>query len=946
MQLNLGQKQAIETQSGAVLILAGPGTGKTRVLIQKMISLVESGIKAHRILAITFSKRATNEMDERLSHARPDLSDRISISTIHSLCLDLVQRHGFRLGLSQKPRLITESQSQLLFRQLISKLPTEFFLNSSNVEPALDSLFEFFGLCKDEGLWPEDILRYAEEIPEDEPEKKREWMALGELYNGFQSQCFQRGYIDFGDAILLALRLLEDHKQIREEVQSEWDAVLVDEFQDTNWAQIKLIRLMSSQGTHVCAVGDDDQSIYKFRGASFSAFSFFEQMFDPVQVIELSETYRLSPEILEVATALIRANGTQRYRPDKQITSSAKACGPVEVWECSSFESEAKSIIDRIESLLNQGVAPKEIGVLARGHSHGVLISQEAQRRGIPLQSLQTESLLDHDLIRDVLALFQLLRDPSDQIAFLRLLDSPFIGLSAHEVFSLIRWLAGRKMTYSHILEQAQQWASPEAHDSLQKTGKALQELTAHSARLAASEILYQWIEQTGIVTKLWKTSVDELKKLAQFHSQLFEWEITQPRRDLHSLLPLLESIFRHDIQLAGDGLERDPQFVALMTLHASKGLEFDHVFISSLVGRRMPVNFSKPTWILPEGLRKEAPIDKEIHIQEERRLLYVGLTRARKSLTLTTVNKKGVNPSSFLKTDLVSRVKDPKILVWKEIPPPSEESILKIESKTPFSRTKAASSISSEKKEALNLSFTELDKYERCPQAYWFQYELKLPPRHSPMKSLGISIHSALEEFYIQVRSGKIPSQEELLHAFSTSFESLRSEDPTLGDEHRDIGLRQLKTFYEKSGGQFEKPLAVEVPFSFALGKHKLRGKIDRVDGTEKAVRIVDYKTGKPKDSENDKDQKFAEDSLQFSIYALAAKECFGWSVENLSFYYLADGSSLVTTRTEASLDETKARIASLAEQILEQQFEPKPSSFNCRGCDYGRLCPSAKAS
>jgi DNA helicase-2/ATP-dependent DNA helicase PcrA len=943
MELNAAQKQAVGIHNGSLLILAGPGTGKTRVLIQKMIGLVDYGVKPDKILAITFSKRATQEMEERLLHSRPDLADKISISTIHALCLDLVQRHGFRLGLSQKPQLMSESQSKLLFRQLIPHLPADFFLKSSNVDAALKPLFEFFEACKNESLWPEDILRFAETIPEAESEKRQEWSALGELYSAFQSKCFERGYIDFGDAILLAQRLLEDHKQVREEIQAEWSAILVDEFQDTNWAQIRLIRLMASPNTHVCAVGDDDQSIYKFRGASFSAFQFFEQMFNPIQVVELTETYRLSPEVLQVATALIQANGKNRFRPDKRIESFAASSGPVQVLECSSFESEAKEIVDRIENLLRAKVHPSQIGVLIRSHSHGALITQEAQQRGIPIQSLQTESLMDHELIRDVLAVFQLLKDPADQIALLRLLDSPFVGLAAPDVYSMIRWLSGRKMTFVDALSKASEWASEQAQSSIKNVDETLRELTAHSARLPASEILYQWIERTNIVQRLMKSDIPQLKKLAQFHSQLFEWEIAQPRKDLQTLLPLLESIFRHDIQLAGEGLERDPDCVSLMTMHASKGLEFDHVFIPSLVGRRVPGNFHKPTWILPEGLRKETPVDKEIHLQEERRLLYVGITRARKTLTLTTINKKGTNPSTFLKANILGRISDETILRWNTLPLRTDDSIVSIKPKKPFSRQQEGSDPSPSKTGPLSLSFTELDKFEKCPQAYWFQYQLGIPPRHSPTKSLGIAIHSALEKFFGQVKLGTTPSEEDLLKSFAEIFDLLQKEDPTLGEEHRGIGSRQLKTFYETSKGHFERPLAIEVPFSFTIGAHRIRGKIDRVDGSETSARIVDYKTGKSKDADSEKGQDFAENSLQFSIYALAAKECFGWTVENLSFYYLADGTFLKTTRSQEKLDETKNHVLKLAENIGSGPFEPTPNMVNCQYCDYARLCPSS---
>lgn len=937
MELNSGQNKALEIGQGALLILAGPGTGKTRVIVSKILKKVSSGISPERILAMTFSNKATLEMSERLAKENPQAASLVEVSTIHSWCQEIVRRHGFRLGFQKDPKLMSAAQSILFFHQMASKLPLEPFLKTANSEAVASKVLQVISKAKEEGLWPEDLIRYGTK------NNDAEWEALGDIYNAYQSHCFQKGFLDFGDVILFALRLLQDFPEVRKEVNASYDMILVDEFQDTNWTQIELLKRMAGEKTHVCVVGDDDQAIYRFRGASYSAFQFFKEAFPRFQLVELNQTYRLSPAICNAATTLIRANGIHRFDPDKKLIAQSDKGGPVRVLQFNSHEDEAHRVAADIEKLLREGVLAKEIGVLVRSHKSGELFLSECHRRGIPVQSMTSEALFEIPLIQDILSILRLIQNPQSSVDLIRLFDSPFLNLSEEDIYSFCRWAAPQRSAWFDLIPKIPEGLmNAESHRSLLNFEKDFHSFKAHAYRKPLSETLLDIWEGTGVVQKLMENDSDSLRSLAQFHSQIFEWEKTQDRRDAISLLPLLENLFENESAFEITA-EVDPQKISLLTIHASKGLEFDHVFILGLVGRRFPTNFQKPTWEIPEGLRRDDPLTKEAHIEEERRLLYVAMTRARKDLILTTVERKGTKPSLYLSADLQIPLKDSKDLNWEVVPPlPTEKLFVPVE-RRPLSRVKPITTAPAPTQSPLNLSFTQLDRYEKCPRAFWFEFDLKIPPAPSPVLGFGAAVHQALERFYKDVKDEKKPSKENLIAYFEKEFNDEAVANPLLESRHLELGKTQLAAYYDFFGGKFSKPIAIEERFKFSVGPHTIVGKIDRADTEPDGIRIIDYKTGESKSSEDDDDQKFADQSLQFSIYALAAKEFFKWPLKELCFHYLKDNEVLKTQRDVSSLESTKEKILEIAGGIQHKDFPPKPNKILCRTCTYRKICPSA---
>jgi len=942
--LSPNQRLAVERLAEPVLILAGPGTGKTRVISAKILHLVAKGFLPTQILAMTFSKKAVAELEERIAHLAPNLIGKINISTIHALCVDLVQRFAFRLGLGRRCQMISEVQSNLLFRSIFSQTAAQAIHKRIPSEQLIEDYLSFFSECKDNGIWPEQLVSHAHRLPEvtnEEKILKSEWIAISETYQYFQSYCFDRGLLDFGDALMAATRLLEDHPMIRNEVQKEFRAILVDEFQDTSWIQIQLLRLLASSTTHVSVVGDDDQAIYRFRGASYSAFQYFGENFPNHQVVELSETYRLPNAVAVAATALIQKNGSHRFRAQKKIESLKADSQPVQVWQFGDYDHEASVIFDRIEKLLQSGVPAKEIAILARGHSHLELLANEAKLRSIPISLASAKSLYESPVIKDLLSFLGLVFQPNDSVAFMRLMDSPFLELSGDEIMAFAKEAQFRNQAYLPLLMTGLESLTLDAalKEKLIGFSKNLKGLIEKSYSVTLSQILFRIYESTKILSQLKTQGETARQELALFHAQIQEWESIQEKKDFRFLYPTLEAEIQNNQRLSDDVVTVNDNRISFLTVHASKGLEFEYVFVVSLVGRRFPGNFRKGAWALPEGFRHESPPNKESHEEEERRLLYVAMTRAKRELTLTCVSKKGTKPSHFLSNDLAGL--PAQILNWKEWPMPSSLADRLEEKVAAFSRVRPILAEAPAKR-PLHLSFTQLKDYEDCPQKFWFRYQLRIPTQPTPNMSLGSALHEALEHFYKRIGAEGVPSLEDLLALYKKSFQHFRKTDLQLNDDHEKIGDVALTQFYKLHEGHFVKPIAIEEKFKLEIGEHTLSGKIDRVDPSEGGVAIIDYKTGKSFSNTSEASERKAQSSLQFSIYALAAKEFFNWNLKEMIFYNLMDQSVLKTTRSDEDVSRTRNEIAALADKIQNRDFAAKPG-LHCSWCEFRTICPDS---
>jgi len=639
--LNPPQRQAVETTDGPVLVLAGAGSGKTRVITYRIAYLIEKGVPPEAILAVTFTNKAAREMRERVRQLttrlklQPDgRSNGPTICTFHSLGARILRRHIELLGYKRNFVIYNESEQLGAVKKILSRL----HLRGEKADPAavLAALSWFKNHSAQPG-WRDDASHAAAR-------------QICEQYNAALHAC---NAVDFDDLLLLPLRLFREHPDILHRLQQQYQYVMVDEYQDTNGVQLELLRMLTARHHNLCVVGDDDQSIYGWRGAEIANLLEMEKHFPQVKIIKLEQNYRSTNNILEAANAVIRHN--PRRRP-KKLWSTHGAGEKIALYTFENDEEEARTVVEHIESnrLFNR-IPWRAHAVLFRTNQQSRLLEAELRKARVRYHLVGGQSYFDRREVRDFLAYLKVMANPHDEISLLRIANVPARGLS--------------ETTMQHFLAESQKrhcsvytaMRNPDVQAGLSaRAGQAtldfLSFLDAEHGRLSAAKnafSLKQWAEKWLDAIGYW----NELKR-SEKNPDTAQNRI-QNLRELVEMLdkvepqhgPAIERVnnFLEEITLDTEReAEDDPgDAVTLITMHSCKGLEFPHVFI---------VGFE-------EGLLPHSRAIAENSIEEERRLFYVAITRARQTLAMSycLARKKygslvPCNPSRFLK-DIPARL-------------------------------------------------------------------------------------------------------------------------------------------------------------------------------------------------------------------------------------------------------------------------------------------------
>jgi DNA helicase II / ATP-dependent DNA helicase PcrA len=747
-------------------------------------------------------------------------------------------------------------------------------------------------------------------------------------------------------------------------LREQYRYILVDEFQDTNIAQLELLWLLAGDRRNILAVGDDDQAIYRFRGASFGSFTIFLERFCGVggalpgaaaakakkALVSLSQNYRSSKRILRVAGEMISHNEKSPLLPLKNLITENPDGEKIRVVEFAAFEDEAHWVASEIERLHEAGAAWQIFAVLYRKHSHRAQLMPALRRRGIPFV-IRKSSILDSTLVRDLLAWMRLIAVPADNVACARILAAPYWGLEPRDLVRL-----AERAEKNHRRALWDEVESSHKEPPLDREGVRLPELVElfgqlrQSARSkTAGALLDEVISSLGIKPVPCETDRQHLERLVEF---VKDWERKNEAKQLRDFIEYL----RYFDELDGDvQIEEElaDDAVQLMTVHAAKGLEFPHVFILRLSKSDFPSGARRPKFEFPPEMMKEEQPEGDFHIQEERRLFYVALTRAQKRLTLSTIVNRRKKPSPFL-DDFLMNAKIQKADTVQSAPkvdvPPAEEiagppqlppdpTLLFPAAEKPRAYSQVAlwaKAFRPPRPEPLQLSASAIDAYERCPMKYLFQYVWNIRGGPSAQMTFGNVMHATIREFVAEARKrGRVPI-EEVIAIYDREWSSAGFPDDYQEGEYRKAGREQLEAFHRSFMAAPPDVLHQEKGFELPL-EHDvvITGRMDQVNRLgEREIEIVDYKTGRPRTAEK------AEDDLQLSIYALAAQEVLDRAPGRLVFYNLVNNEAVESTRDAKSLAEAKARIAEVADQIRAREFSAKPG-FGCGYCDYRPLCP-----
>lgn len=937
--LNDEQREAVLAPPGPMLVLAGAGTGKTRVIACRIAALLESdpSLRPKNILALTFSRKAAQQMLKRVEGLRGTYADELGVFTFHGFCHRFLQDHALECGLPERFRLLDPVDGWIFFRSLLPRMGLRYAWNLSDPTACIDGFLRFIGRAKDERVGPEEYSAYARRLEQTDARGRSEEIARA--YRLYQEAMRRAGQLDFGDLIVETVRILQERLALLQQVRRRYRALLVDEFQDANVAQIDLLKQLAGPEPNLCVVGDDDQAIYRFRGASFASFLLIRQAYPMSRVVRLTQNYRSTPSILSVSDRLIRHNEPDRYDSQKKLWTSASEGPPVEVWVCQDEEHEAEQAAALLRRLRETQPADERrwsrMAVLYRAHAHRRALVPLLKQAGIPFGVRGGYALFEQPEIRDLLAFLQILQDPSASIPLFRLLSHPVFGIPTADLLGLSRWAWEKGVPLREVVESL-----PVGEEWSPATRKALERIRADWAELQSRGV--QDVE--GLVLKIAGESfLQVLFRMPEGPTAdppvalegLLRWVRrfvrTQPEpNDLSSFLRYVDGVLKAGVleslpEEEETGLE---DRVSLMTVHQAKGLEFDWVILLGLVQGQFPSRNRPESIPFPIDLMKERLPQGDYHLQEERRLCYVACTRARKGLFLLTQDRLRKRPSIFLR----QMSGKGSVATIRTQPAPGSPVPRPARAVSPVFSADPVWPIGE------RFSHTQLQMHKTCPLKYLYAYVYRIPFRATPQMLFGTDLHECLERFYQQLCRGISPVLEELLDSFRQLHVSGRYGEPHEDEEYLRWGERILTAYYRKQEGHWVLPLGVEKEFCLELEEVSVKGVIDRIDPLPGGgVQIIDYKSGGPKEKAN------FEEQLQLWLYALAARDVLHLDPRKATFYYLRTNSELSFDPTPEVLERTRERILSMAREIRTGHFTPKPSVAVCGRCDYRNLCPSS---
>jgi DNA helicase II / ATP-dependent DNA helicase PcrA len=620
--LNPAQREAVLATEGPVLVVAGAGSGKTRVLTHRIAHLVTAcGVKPQEILAITFTNKAAGEMKERLEGILGDVAQRMWVMTFHAACGRILRREAPRLGYRSNFTIYDQADQVRLVKQCLEELdrdPKRFVPRGIHAQ---------ISNAKNQLIGPEEYKARVASFYD---------QTVADVYGLYQRRLHASNAVDFDDLLMLTVEVLERFPEARTRWQKAFRYVLVDEYQDTNHAQYRLLQLLAGEHRNVFAVGDPDQSIYAFRGADIRNILEFERDFGGAKLIALEQNYRSTNSVLRAANAVITNN---RERKPKSLWSELGDGDPVRAVEVEDEHAEARFVASELASLVDEGWSAAEIAVFYRTNAQSRVLEDVLVRQEIPYQVIGGPKFYERAEIKDAMAYLQVIDNPYDAVSLTRIANRPRRGIGDASLARLQTFADSQGISLWEALERAQEAGVGAAPlKAVERFRTLMQSSMAGALELSVPEVLERVLERSGYLEALEAERTVEaqgrIENLLELVGVAREY---QERAEEPTLSEFLQQLSLYSDQ---DDLSAEQSLVTLMTLHNAKGLEFRAVF---LIG-------------MEEGVFPHSRSIEEQGLEEERRLAYVGLTRAKERLTLTHAasrslwGSRGYNlPSRFL---------------------------------------------------------------------------------------------------------------------------------------------------------------------------------------------------------------------------------------------------------------------------------------------------------
>ena len=957
------QREAIEHVHGPMLVVAGAGTGKTSVLTHRIERLVREGhAYPHEILALTYTKNAANEMRDRVRRLLG--GKEVNAATFHDYCLDMLKRVHQDFG------VLDNKDLWIYLRRRIRELHLEHYVRAANVAQFLNDLLDFVSRCHDELVTPEKYAQYVErlvrkEVPIprvvksknvlDDAEVLGRCREIARVFTTMERWLAEENLGTFSHMITRAHALLHRDADILAEARSRARFILADEFQDANFAQIQILARLAGTDGNIFAVGDPDQSIYRFRGASSAAFELFNRHFPHAKRVILEKNRRSTTPILRSAFALIDKNPPvfstqpdatqsaykriplQSAREKEAAKAGTQLLSPkVSAVVLTTKDTEGPDVVGFIRDAQRKSRGSwSDFGILYRSHYHRDDVVHELAEAGIPFV-IESMDISDTPEARDLFACLNAVVSSGDDVSLFRVAALPLFRVDPEQLRQVMRSIArdnreGQVVPLFAALDRVDGGA--EVLAALRRTREEIRRREA-KARAALDVIVKQFeLDVTSPILQAALHFVDEWEK-----------KKVNKTTELEELVDYL-ALFREAggvIPLEAQEIENA---VRLMTVHGAKGLEFPHVFILRANANSFPCSYRETVVAFPKELRDPDSVteadDPTLHKEEERRLFYVAMTRARDSLHIYSKQGKGKlnkNPDGYMR----ELIEDKSLAPWlTTIPARGTQTSLDIFAEASLaypaeSQTNVWFELPVLAGLHTRLSASAVDTYERCGLQFKLDRDWRLSAKPAAAMQYGAAIHRILKTYFDSVNLGRAKTDDELIDLFRLDLAEAKIQEPYQHELYENQGVAQLREFLAAARTlPLAQVLHTEQSFEIRVGPTSVVGRIDRIDRRPNgSVAIIDYKTGKARDQEN------ADESLQLSLYAIAAKEKWGYTVGALIFYNLEENVAVATTRNEAQLLGARTRVEAAAQGIADGKFVAKPG-MHCNFCAYRSLCP-----
>ena len=904
-KLNPEQREAVEQTEGPVLVVAGPGTGKTETLGARIANILrkQTDIHSGNILCLTYTNAGVVAMRKRLLEFIGPDAHNIEIHTFHSFCNQIIQENSDQFPISGSEN-ISELEQMEVIESLLENLPsTDPHFQKNSFSNAKD-LIQFLGTCKSEKWTKEIILTSIAEFKESLPtreefqykrkytnkrtgeifqkgdinpqkigaiqEKLKKLESAAHLLEKYQTKLREQGKYDFNDMILWILEAFETNKNFLAQYQEQFQYILVDEFQDTNGSQKLLLDFLCEywESPNVFVVGDDDQSIYRFQGANMrNIMEYYDKYKSSVKVITLDKNYRSSSEILSLSPKIISKNTERLENEIKGLNKTLTANHPrfdntdsptPSLRKYYNSYHEDLGIYKRVVALQKRGVDLSEIAIVYQNHAQAQMLIKLFESKKIPIRVKETQNVLSLPVIQSIITFLTYFQKESeipfsgDSFLFSSFF-APFVQIPQREIIeiSIARKEEMKKEQTSNmpLKEIIGRDDIGEIWNKYSEKIYSLEELFHMQSPIHFLESLFSILGVTS-----WITSTEEqgflLRALSTFFHFVQSQQQKNPNISIKELLEILERMNRHTISLPIEKIQYEKNGVHFITAHSSKGLEFEYVFLKG-VEKKIWDSSQRKKYFVPDTLTIS---NEGKEIEEKRRLFFVALTRA-KNFIEVSCSQKDMNGNESDSSVFISEMEEyisPELVEYPEdeIMALSEIELLPIEKEYENIDTSFIAGIL----ENYTLSPTHLNKYLECPKAFFYENLLQIPSSMPPGAIFGSAIHAALEKGYREVSHTTVFSEESIIQEFTHTLEKYgHLLSPSETKKYLSHGKKVLHEYFSHflEGNKIEHPIKIEKSICSGIGDIPIKGKLDRIDFLPNGeIRVVDYKTGNAESS------------------------------------------------------------------------------------------------